>query len=406
MTPDERDDFPRRLRRAHLCARLSEGVVEGFARGAFASTLILLVLRAFSVPSAGLTVLALTGPIIISIAFHAIRALKLAPSPAAARALADDLSHAGGLVLVAGLPGAEAWTPPPAPPIRVWPRLGRRLCVATLATACAFAVAAAPADWFAAPAKPTANPAPLTEELRNEIEALRENETLPPEELEECERQLDRIEEAADPANPAETLAALERLENRLTALLDLDAETRRRLASPNALSENQASGQCANDFAQALSDMLANAPSTDDPTEDWDCDGEGEGGGEGEGEGGDGDGGGDGGGDGDGVGSGAPSRGRADAPIDWKDATKPDGVRFRDEAERPNHQPGTQLEKIGESISDEDPSRNAPSSSGRVHTQIGGTATGTAVSRPISPRHRATVKRFFDPEPQSGGKP
>ena len=393
MTPAERDNFPRRLRRAHLCARLSEGVVEGFARGAFASTLILLVLRAFSVPSAGLTVLALAGPIIISIAFHAIRALKLAPSPAAARALADDLSHAGGLVLVADLPGAEAWTPPPAPPIRVWPRLGRRLGVAALAAACVFAVAAAPADWFAAPAKPAANPAPLTEELRNEIEALRENETLPPEELEECERQLDRIEEAADPANPAETLAALERLENRLTALLDLDAETRRRLAPPNALGENQASGQCANDFAQALSDMLANAPSTDDPTEDWDCDGEGEGGGEGEGE-------------GESGGGGDPTRGRADAPIDWKDATKPDGVRFRDEAERPNHQPGTQLEKIGESISDEDPSRNAPSSSGRVHTRIGGTATGAAVSRPVSPRHRATVKRFFDPEPQSGGKP
>lgn len=393
MTPDKRDDFPRRLRRAHLCARLSEGVVEGFARGAFASTLILLVLRAFSVPSAGLPVLALAGPIIIGIAFHAIRALKLAPSPAAARALADDLSHAGGLVLVAGLPGAEAWTPPPAPPIRVWPRLGRRLCVAALAAACAFAVAAAPADWFAAPAKPAANPAPLTEELRNKIEVLRENETLPPEELEECERQLDRIEEAADPANPAETLAALERLENRLTALLDLDAETRRRLAPPNALGENQASGQCANDFAQALSDMLANAPSTDDPTEDWDCDGEGEGGGEGEGE-------------GESGGGGDPTRGRADAPIDWKDATKPDGVHFRDEAERPNHQPGTQLEKIGESISDEDPLRNAPSSSGRVHTRIGGTATGAAVSRPISPRHRATVKRFFDPEPQSGGKP
>lgn len=383
--------FIRRLYLAHFRARTTEGLLDGAILGAFVATMLLLALRAFTGPCIALTLAVLLGPIGIGATVGARRACRRAPSPASCRALADDLCHAGGLLLVADLPGAAAWPPPAPPPIGVRPRLRKRLVNALASLGCAIAMAATPADWFAAATPPaTTNRSLLTQPVRDELETLREDELLPPEDLAECERQLDRIEAEANPASPADTLASIEQLENRIAALLDLTVESRRRIA-PEAPNSTTTSPQCQQDFALALSNLLANAPSTDDPTENL-CEREGAGMGEesaSEGEEG-------------GAGEGEPNRGRDDAPLDWTDPTSGDGVRFRDEAQPLQPQAATKPEKIGESISEEDPTRDAPAIGGGG-SRIGGKATGTAVSRPVAPCHRATVKRFFQLETPTG---
>ena len=55
--------------------------------------------------------------------------------------------------------------------------------------------------------------------------------------------------------------------------------------------------------------------------------------------------------------------------------------------------------QQIGPSVSDEDPARNMSRTDGYGQTAIGGRSAGASVSRPVSPQHRGTVKRFFEME-------
>ena len=54
---------------------------------------------------------------------------------------------------------------------------------------------------------------------------------------------------------------------------------------------------------------------------------------------------------------------------------------------------------KVGESISNEDPAKRGVPSSPGARRAIGGRSQGASAGQNVLPRHRGTVKRFFDIE-------
>ena len=54
---------------------------------------------------------------------------------------------------------------------------------------------------------------------------------------------------------------------------------------------------------------------------------------------------------------------------------------------------------KVGESISEEDPAKHGIHSASGARRTIGGRNRGTSANQLVLPRHRGTVKRFFDIE-------
>lgn len=386
-------------------ALLLEGTLKGLFWGGFASAAVLLALRvgtgrlpdfAANVPPAAAFVL-----IPLCALVGALAALRRMPSEAVLAALTDDSSHAGGFVLVADLPGADAWPKPEviAPEVRIsWLRPLLRLVFPALALVAALAV---PTRWFESAAPVESAFPDVTAPLRNELAEIREEELLPPDDIESVEEELRRIEAAADPLKPAETLDAVDRLAARLNALLDLNEATVKRLTADR---EQLAALANAEDLAEQFKKMLESAPSSEDTMKDYQvcdccggkgckqCCGCGEGEGEGEGEG-------DGDGDGDKPGSGAATRGRGDAPMDWTKQSEMQGAGFKDRARETNNARGNGIAKTGESISEDDPTEHAVRTGGGGLTEVSGRSTGVSVTRPVLPRHRATVRRFFEPE-------
>ena len=147
------------------------------------------------------------------------------PAPHASRgacaALTEDATHAGGLLLVGELPGADAWQRPIPVAADVPVGTRRHLLKSVLAVVALFAAFTVPASWFAsaAPSAPRAFP-DITADIRNEIEDIREEEALEPETIEELAEELRRIEAAADPSDPGTAIDAAERLRERVAALL------------------------------------------------------------------------------------------------------------------------------------------------------------------------------------------
>ena len=74
-------------------------------------------------------------------------------------------------------------------------------------------------------------------------------------------------------------------------------------------------------------------------------------------------------------------------------------GAEFKDHATDADPRKSEGEQKIGQSVSDEDPAKNMSRTDGYGQTAIGGRSAGASVSRPVSPQHRGTVKRFFEME-------
>ena len=96
--------------------------------------------------------------------------------------------------------------------------------------------------------------------------------------------------------------------------------------------------------------------------------------------------------------GAGSPERGRGDAEMSWTDPSELGESKYDDSAKE--LKPGKNAEegKLGESISQEDPTAKGAASR-RGAAAIGGRSAGTSIKRTVAPRHRGTVKRFFETE-------
>ena len=376
---------------------LAGGVLRGFAVGASLAACGLLVSRAFlsPLPPAALWVLA---AVPLCIAACALRALSRAPSRTKCLALVENASHAGGLILAKDVPGAEKW-PRPDPVAPEIPSTWRRAIPGAVAALAALAaVSAAPDSWFAAgaPQPPAPKFPDVTAEIKNELAELKEAEVLDPEELEELQEELARIEKTADPSAPGETLDAVNAVREKLDALLDIDAQAAKHLlpefssfaslaTNPKGeeqlrkMLEESSAGRCAN-CGRKLGDGEGEC--------DGNCSGDGDEEGEGEGE-----------GEGEKAGSGGVNRGRADAPLHFGNETQLGESKLKDRGEKADITDRSTEAKVGESISDEDPTKNAAHSHSAAKRGIGGRNSGTSVNSTVLPRHRGTVKRFFDTE-------
>lgn len=355
-----------------------EGALSGCLVGCFASAAAALALRALLHPAPAWTPAVLAFVPAASV-IGALLALRRMPSRAACAALTEDATHAGGLLLVDGLPGSDAWKRPEPVAAKVPVGDRRRLLKfvpAVLALAAAFAV---PSRWFAsaAPSAPHAFP-DITADIRNEIEDIREEESLEPEAVEELAEELKRIEAAADPSDPGAALDAAERLREKVAALLDLNSEALKRVVDDSAaLARIAEDPDAAREFQKMLDESCAGlCPNGEERQgEEQGCDGAG-----------------------DEPGSGSPERGRGDADMSWTDPSELGDSKYKDDAKE--LKPGENAEegKIGESISKEDPTAHGAATA-RSQAAIGGRSAGTSVNRTVAPRHRGTVKRFFETE-------
>lgn len=371
---------------------LARGALRGVAIGAAVAACGLLAARAFLSPLPP-AAFAMFAAVPICALACALFALRRAPSRAMCLALVEDASHAGGLILSKDVPGAEKW-PRPVPTAPYVPSTWRRAIPGALAALAALAaVAAAPDDWFAAGAPQPPAPAfpDVTTEIKNELAELEEAKTLDAEEIKALQEELDRIEKEADPSAPGETLDAVDAVREKLDALLDINAE-----AAKHLLPENNTFASLATltNGAEQLKKMLEESSEGRCPHcgrklgegEDecsGDCcaceeskDG-----------------------DGDGPGKGGVSRGRGDAPLDFGDETQLGASKLKDLAEKAGLAGNPSVTKVGESISNEDPAKRGVSSSPGARRAIGGRSQGASAGQNVLPRHRGTVKRFFDIE-------
>ena len=426
---------------------LARGALRGVAIGAAVAACGLLAARAFLSPLPP-AAFAMFAAVPICALACALFALRRAPSRAMCLALVEDASHAGGLILSKDVPGAEKW-PRPVPAAPYVPSTWRRAIPGAIAALAALAaVAAAPDDWFAAGAPQPPAPAfpAVTTEIKNELatvsptyaaelrtegfgEGLQDVFERRADILEgvlngidtadwdpavdpalpanysaadragkaACKKalqeELDRIEKEADPSAPGETLDAVDAVREKLDALLDMNAE-----AAKHLLPENNTFASLATltNGAEQLKKML-------EESSEGRCPHCGRKLGEGEDEcsgdccaceeSKDGD------GDGDSHGSGGVSRGRDDAPLDFGDETQLGASKLKDLAEKAGLAGNPSVTKVGESISNEDPAKRGVSSSPGARRAIGGRSQGASAGQNVLPRHRGTVKRFFDIE-------
>jgi len=362
-------------------ALASEGALEGGSAGCLAAAAAALSMRALPQLAAGLRVSPLCALALVPAAAlaGALFALRRTPSRGACAALTEDATHAGGLLLVEGLPGADAWERPEPVAAEVPSRLRGLLLGLIPAIAALAAAFAVPASWFAEAAPSDPRPFPdITADIRNEIDEIREEETLEPETIEELAEELERIEAAANPAEPGAALDAAERLREKVAALLEMNSEAMKRVVKdPNALARMASDPEAADEFRKMLGDSCAG--SCPNGEERPGCEGEDER-------------------QCDGAGSGSPERGRGDAEMSWTDPSEMDGARFEDGARELTPRDNAEEGKVGESISPEDPTAHGASSA-RSQAAIGGRSAGTSVNRTVAPRHRGTVKRFFETE-------
>ena len=318
--------------------------------------------------------------------FFLCRALLNAPSRATCAALLDDASHAGGYYLTSSLPGSDAWIAPLPIQPRV-PRIPiRRYLALSLAALFFGGMLALPDEWFAPAEIVNTKPSlsALTAELKNELDSIDEDTLEDAQELNSLKDELTRIEEAADPTDPAATIEAVERLNARVKALLDLDAETIKRMLPETAIPDATA---LASEAQQAFKDMIDQSGmgvSLQGEEEREDGAGEGDGG-EGEGE---------------GIGSGEIARGRDDAQMTWgKERTLNDShLSDRSEMIEPA---SSEIITVGESISTEDPALGHTTSRAASSDPNAESAPSLGLTRrtKVAPRYRRTVKRYFETE-------
>ena len=377
----ERNGDP--TRRAFRRALAAEGAVIGCVWGGALAAAAILAVRALVHPAPGWTA-ALLSLIPSAALLRSILNLRRTPSRGACAALTENATHAGGLLLVDGIPGSEAWPRPEPVAAEVPLRLRRHLVkLPVVVAALAFALAA-PAGWFASAVPPAPQAFPdITADLRNALDDIKAEELLEPETVEELAEELKRIEASADPAEPGAALDAADRLRERVAALLELNDATLKRIAKDSsALSGIASDPDAADDFQKMLDESCSGScpGGEEQPGAKCECEGE----------------------EGAGAGAGAPERGRGDAKMSWTDPSELGDSRYNDKSTELN--PGEKPDevKVGESISTEDPTANAPGSQRGASAAIGGRSAVTSINRTVSPRHRATVKRFFETERKS----
>ena len=378
--------------RAFRADLLAGGALRGLACGASSAACCLLAARAFPALLPAATIFAAAAMPALAAAC-ALRALSRAPTRAKCRALVEDASHAGGLVLAGWLPGADKWPRPetvaPNPP-STWRRALPAAFAATLALA---AVSAAPEGWFAAGSRAAPPPAfpDVTGALRNELEELRAAEALEEDDIAALEEELGRIERDADPSSPGDTLDAVDAVREKMVALLDLDAQSAKHILPERSSFASLATlPNAAEELKKMLEESSAGkCPNCGKPLGEGEgecnggcCGGDGEGECEGED---------------DKPGSGGISRGRGDAPLRFGKEAELGDSNFKDTAEKAELSDKSTETKIGESISDENPADNAPRAAQGARRGIGGRDSGTSTGQTVLPRHRGTVKRFFE---------
>lgn len=379
-------DVVGKVRRGFCWALLPRGAVYGLAGALLPCAVLILSVRIldFAVPLWTYPAGAALG-VLIGLAVSA----RNVPSRAACRALADDVTHAGGLLLVADLPGADLWPKPTSAAVPLPPRrLKRPLQALAVSAALCLAAAFVPLPKPSAP--PPAVPLALMDAAEAEIERLAEEADLSAEELEEVRAEVQRIVEAAPTAGAAETLDALNRVADRLRLGESLAREAARRAAEPRTAYPSAAESAA---LQQELSETLAQSPASDDITQGQNSGqdpGDGEGGSSGPG---------DGDGQGEEPGSGGADRGPGAAVISWTDPTGLGASTLKDisrEAD-PTRDEST---RIGE-VEDEWDAPAAPASDRRAAPGLSAprtTGTGASAQR-VLPRHRDAVRRYFSTE-------
>ena len=188
----------------------AEGSVVGATWGTVIAAFALLLTRAFPAVMGGCPRSVLLAAVPLGAGIGALLFLKRVPSISACAAITEESTHAGGLLLVAGMPGGEKWhLPEPVTPT-LPSRWRRPLKGLVAAGALLVGVFLMPAEWFATVRPPEVRPLPdLTAELRNEIEDLQQTEQLDPEELAELKEELEHIAETAKANDPGTTLDAV-----------------------------------------------------------------------------------------------------------------------------------------------------------------------------------------------------
>lgn len=366
-------DVVRQVRLGFCAALLPRGAVWGLAAALVPCAVLLFVSRCLHRPLPSVALLVLLA---VGILVGLLVAARGVPSRKSCRALADDVTHAGGLILVADCPGADLWPRPATADVPLPPHRLKRpaLALASAAVACLLA-ATVP---LPKPAETGSTvPLQLMDAAEAEIERLAEEAELSAEELEEVRAEVQRIVEAAPNAGAADTLDAFNRVADRLRYGEALAQDAARRASEPRTAQLTAAESAA---LQQELSEMLANSPSGEG-------EGEGQGQGEGQGE-----------GEGVGPGSGGANRGRADAIISWTDPVGLGDSKLKD-ISREADPTKDESTRIGEALDEWDPA-TAPAARGTGTGLAAPRATGagSAVQR-ILPRHRDAVRRYFSTE-------
>jgi hypothetical protein len=258
MTDRGRDSAVRAFLRKATATLALRHALKWSAAWLFFWGLAVLVLRAAFGADAlpllwGLTALALI------LAAALVAAVRRRPSAASAYALVDRVFSCGGLVMASSEATLGAWesqVPPLRAPALRW--RDRRTPV-LFAAACVFAGASfAVPRWFVAAA--AGNPLRVEKEvaaLKEQIEALKEEKILPPEQAAEMEERLRQTAEAASGEDPAKTWEALDHLSEVTAKAARASAEEALREAEKLARAEALAGG-LANDASKLDSAALA----------------------------------------------------------------------------------------------------------------------------------------------------
>ena len=399
--------------------------------GLLAAVLPLLALRLFTpdIPRSALAVTTLA--IVACIAFAAVRrALRRAPTLEQCRARLDAASRAGGLVLCAGLPGADAWPAPSTEsvPEPVYSPGIHRLLLPL--GACLVAVSLLLPDSLfrrALPRTPTPGLSPLVAAQEEKIEDLLAQDLIPPEEAASLREWLEQLADNPEALSSPATLEALDHLsadlDRRAAAAAaasaagtaqpmaeapsiapqidSLDSDARKLLESLAALDPTDprcSTGTCDNakealeQLLKENAEQLAQEQALCQKCGQPGCKGhgEGEGFGEGFGEGED---------ENEGVGSGDTTRGPGSAelvyglPIETRDGADKDHA-LRSSA--PNANPNdTALVGLSASAPNapDTPANTAPGA-----LSGSGAPSGTTHSAPSLPRHQSTIREYFEP--------